>query len=56
VGTVPLIFDTVRKNRLSPQEWQKQVVEVNGQKLLPDTLQVQACLPGRALASIPQKP
>jgi hypothetical protein len=52
VGTVPLIFDTVRRQRLTPQQWQKQVVEVNGQKMLPDTLEVQACLPGRPVNTV----
>ncbi len=52
VGTVPLIFDTVRRQQLTTQQWQKQVVEVNGQKMLPDTLEVQACLPGRPVNTV----
>jgi hypothetical protein len=49
VGSVPQIWDSIHNQNLSHEQWSKQVVEINGAKMLPAHLQVQACLPGRVV-------
>lgn len=46
-GTLPMIFDSIHKTQLSPEQWQKQIVRINGEPLLPAHLQVQGCMPAR---------
>jgi hypothetical protein len=46
-GTLPMIFDSIHKQQLTPEQWQKQIVRINGEPLLPAHLQVQGCLPAR---------
>jgi hypothetical protein len=48
-GTIPLVWDVVHNKLLSHQQWEKEVVEVNGVKMLPSHLTIQNCVPARKI-------
>lgn len=52
-GSLPMIFDSIHSKSLSAEQWQKQVVRINGEPMLPAHLQIQGCLPARRADSDP---
>jgi hypothetical protein len=52
-GTLPMIFDSIHKKTLTPEQWQRQIVRINGEPMLPAHLQVSGCLPARRADSEP---